>query len=71
MEHIKEHTLSILSEWVSRTSPITAELHIKSLDAELMQMYYKFSSCGPFKIIVLRVLQVFTRNLNMKRERFI
>lgn len=39
MEHIKEYTLSILSEWVSRTSPITAKLHIKSAAAKLMQMY--------------------------------
>lgn len=70
VEHIKEYTLSILSEWVSRTSPITAELHVKSAAAELMQMYYKFSSRGPFKIILLRVLWIFSINLNMKMESF-
>lgn len=63
MEHIKEYTLSILSEWVSRTSPITAELHIKSAAAELMQMYCKFSSRGPFKIILLRVPRVYSINI--------
>lgn len=68
MEHIKEYTLSILSEWVSRTSPITAKLHIKSAATELMQMYYKFLSRGPFKIILLCVPRVFSINLNMKRE---
>lgn len=48
MEHIKEYTLSILSEWVSRTSPITAELHIKRAATKLMQTFYKFYITGTF-----------------------
>ena len=71
VEHIKEYTLSILSEWVSRTSPITGELHIKSAAAELMRMHYKFSSHGPFKIILLQISCVFSVNLNMKRGSFL
>ena len=36
MRHKKEYTLSIHSKWVSRTSPIILQRHIKNAVVELM-----------------------------------
>lgn len=47
----KEYALSILSKWVSRTSPIILERHIKNAMTELMHTdYVSFTSQGLLNI---------------------
>ena len=71
MGHKKEYTLSIHSKWVSRTSPIILQQHIKNATTELMQTdYLGFTSQGLQAQHFLFILMVAWLELHSKFSSF-